>query len=46
MIIVFNALPIILANSIAGSATPINSRAATAAAETVNVVEWIIQVDC
>ncbi len=46
MIIVFNALPIILAGSIAGSISPFNIRATTAAAEQANMVEWITQVDC
>ena len=46
MIIVFNALPIILAGSIAGgSITPFNIRATTVAIEQANMVEWIIQTD-
>jgi hypothetical protein len=46
MIVVFNALPIILAGSITGgSITPFNIRATTAAAEQANTVEWLIQTD-
>ena len=44
MILVFNAGAVRLGTF--GAISPVASRAATAAAETTNVVEWIIQVDC
>jgi hypothetical protein len=45
MIMVFNAFPISL-GLVAATITPVNSRAATAAAEAANAIEWLIQVDC